>query len=500
MIESWHNLMMGFATALKPGYFLICLAGSVMGTLTGILPGFGPLAAMAILLSFTLRLDATGAMILFAGIYYGAMYGGSTTSILLNIPGEAASVVTCIDGYKMAQKGRGGAALAVSAVGSFVAGNVSIIGLMFASTQLARVALRFGPPEFFAIGACGLIILIRISHGSMLKSLIMVLLGLALSMVGMDTITGVNRFTFGIYDLGQGVDFLPVAMGLFGIAEVMSTATGSEDRNYIRVRLREMFPTLEEWRRSVGPVLRGSVLGFLIGLIPGPAPVISTFTSYLTEKKLSSRPDEFGEGAIEGVAGPEAANNASVGGAYVPLLGLGVPFSPHMAIVLGALMLQGITPGPGMITEKPELFWGLMASMYLGNFMLLILNLPLIGVFLSVLKIPRGLLLPLIVVFCLVGVYSINSSFVDLMVLAVFGLLGYLFRRIGFEPAPLVLALVIGPMIETSLRQTLKMSGGDASVFFLRPICAVLYLIVLAVFLIPYAIRRLRPERRNKRE
>ena len=407
-------------------------------------------------------------------------------------------MVTCIDGYRMAQKGRGGAALAVSAVGSFVAGTVSIVGLMFASNLLARVALKFGPAEFFAIGVCGLIILIRISHGSTLKSLIMVLLGLCLSMVGMDTITGVNRFTLGIYDLGQGVDFLPVAMGLFGIAEVMFTTTQREERSYIRVRLREMFPTMEEWRRSIAPIFRGSIMGFLIGLIPGPAPVISTFTSYLTEKRLSKKPEEFGEGAIEGVAGPEAANNASVGGAYVPLLGLGVPFSPHMAIVLGALMLQGITPGPNMILEKPELFWGLMASMYVGNFVLLILNLPLIGIFLSILRIPRGLLLPLVVVFCLIGVYSINSSYVDLMVLAVFGLLGYLFRRIGFEPAPLILALVIGPMIETSMRQTLKMSGGDVSVFFTRPICLVLYLIVLAVFLVPGLYKTLRAKKEEK--
>ncbi len=499
MMDSWQNLMMGFSTALQPRYLLICLGGSVMGTVTGILPGFGPLAAMSILLSFTLHLDATGAMILFAGIYYGAMYGGSTTSILLNIPGEAASVVTCIDGYQMALKGRGGAALAVSAVGSFIAGNVSIVGLMLAANLLARIALKFGPPEFFAIGVCGLIILIRISQGSLLKSLVMVLLGLCFSMVGMDTITGINRFTFGIYDLGQGVDFLPVAMGLFGIAEVMVTATESENHSYIRVKLREMFPTREEWRRSAGPIFRGSILGFLIGLIPGPAPVISTFTSYLTEKRLSKRAAEFGQGAIEGVAGPEAANNASVGGAYVPLLGLGIPFSPHMAIVLGALMLQGITPGPNMIVEKPALFWGLMASMYIGNFVLLILNLPLIGIFLSILRIPRGLLLPLIVVFCLIGVYSINSSYVDLMVLAVFGLLGYFFRRIGFEPAPLVLALVIGPMIETSMRQTLKMSGGDVMVFFTRPICLVLYLIVLAVFLGPGLYKTLELKRRHKR-
>jgi putative tricarboxylic transport membrane protein len=450
---------------------------------------------MSILLSFTLQLDPTGAMILFAGIYYGAMYGGSTTSILLNIPGEAASVVTCIDGYRMAQKGRAGAALTVSAVGSFVAGTISILGLMLAATFLANVALKFGPPEFFAIGACGLFILVRLSHGSLLKSLIMVFIGLALSTVGMDSITGTMRFTLGVHDLGQGVDFLPVAMGLFGIAEVMNTAIEKQQGTLMNLKMRELFPTATEWKRSVMPSIRGSVIGFLIGLIPGPAPIIATFTSYFTEKKLSKHPEEFGQGAIEGVAGPESANNAAVGGAYVPLLGLGIPFSPHMAIVLGALMLHGLTPGPNLMNEKPELFWGLIASMYLGNLMLLILNLPLIKVFMWVLKVPKQILLPLIVVFCFVGVYSINSSFVDLVVLAVFGFLGYAMKKVGFEPAPLVLALVIGPMMETALRQSLKITGGDVSEVIFRPICFALYALVAAIYLIPFALKMYRRSR-----
>jgi putative tricarboxylic transport membrane protein len=491
-VDVLQNLLFGFSTALQPVYLLVALGGAIVGTITGILPGFGPLGAMSILLSFTLQMDATAAMILFAGIYYGAMYGGSTTSILLNIPGEAASVVTCIDGYKMAQKGRGGAALTVSALGSFVAGTISIIGLMVAATSLAKTALRFGPPEFLAIGVCGLIILVRLSGGSILKSLIMVLLGLALGTVGMDTITGTMRFTVGIYDLGQGVEFLPVAMGLFGISEVLITALQKENKEVIKVRFKELLPTREEWRRSFGPSLRGSVLGFLIGLIPGPAPVISTFVSYAAEKRLSKHPEEFGHGAIEGVAGPESANNAAVGGAFVPLLGLGIPFTPHMAVVLGALMLHGITPGPNLMTDKPELFWGLIASMYIGNIMLLILNLPLIKVFMAILKVPKEILLSLIVMFCIIGVYSINSSYVDLMVLGVFGLLGYAIRRIGFEPAPLVLALVIGPMIETSLRQALKMTGGDLGQVIFRPICAVLYTIMLCAVLLPVVIRRVR--------
>ena len=448
-MEVWQSLLHGFAVAFQPGNLFIALLGTIVGTITGILPGIGPLGAMAILLSFTLYMDATTAMIFFAGIYYGAMYGGSTTSILLNIPGEAASVVTCIDGYQMAKKGRAGAALTVSAVGSFVAGNISIVGLMVAAPLLGRVALRFGPPEFVAIGVCGLILLVRLEEGSVLQSLIMILLGLAISTVGTDYLSGALRFTLGIEQLAQGMDFLPVGMGLFGIAEVLDTAARNQEAtSLIKVKLRELLPSRSEWKRSVSPIFRGSFLGFLIGLIPGPSPVISTFVSYVTEKKLSKHPEEFGKGAIEGVAGPESANNSAVGGAYVPLMALGIPFTPAMAMVLGALMLHNITPVPNMIQQKPELFWGVIAAMYIGNFMLLLLNLPLVNLFVGILRIPKPILLPVIVLLCLIGVYSVNASYVDLYAMALFGVVGYALRGAGFRPAPMILAIVIGPMIE----------------------------------------------------
>lgn len=491
-----NNLIYGFSTALKPIYLLYAFAGTTFGTITGILPGLGPLGAMAILLSFTLYLDATGAMILFAGIYYGSMYGGSTTSILLNIPGESASVVTCIDGYQMAKKGRAGAALTVCAVGSFIAGTISILGLMVAASALSNFALKFGPAEFLAIGIAGLAILVRLSGESILKSMIMVLLGLAIATVGLDYISGVDRFTFGYYALGQGIDLLPVAMGIFGIAEVLVTAQEKDDqRKLINVKYRELFPTKNEWKRSVKPCLRGSFLGFMIGLIPGPSHIISTFISYLFEKKLSKHPEEFGKGAIEGVVGPESANNAAVGGAYVPLLALGVPFTPALAVVLGAMLIHGITPGPALIRERPDLFWGVIAAMYIGNVMLLILNLPLVKIFVSILKIPRQILIPIIVVVCLIGVYSLNASYLDLMVLAFFGILGFAIRGLGFEPAPLVLALVLGVMIETSLRQALKISGGDINAIIMRPICLTLYISVILFFSIPYILKMIKSKR-----
>jgi putative tricarboxylic transport membrane protein len=485
-----QQLMMGFQVAATPTNLLWALVGALVGTIVGVLPGIGPLGSMAILLSFTLQMNPTTAMIFFAGIYYGAMYGGSTTSILLNIPGEAASVVTCIDGYKMAQKGRGGAALTISAVGSFVAGTLSIIGLMFAASMLADAAIKFGPPEFFAIGAIGLLFLVRLSNGSLIKNVIMLLLGLALATVGTDKLFGTPRFTFGLSGLGQGVEFLPVAMGLFGIAEVMLGAVEKEtEEKMIHVRFRDLLPRIDEWKRSVAPILRGSVLGFLIGLLPGPSPVIATFVSYLTEKKLSKHPEEFGEGAIEGVAGPESANNAAVGGAYVPLLALGVPFTPAMAVVVGALLLHGITPGPMLISERPELFWGVIASMYIGNVMLLVLNLPLVQLFAKILLIPKQLLLPLIVIICLIGVYSVNSSYVDLYVLALFGILGFVFRGLGYEPAPLVLALVIGPMMEGAMRESMMMYQGDIAQMIFRPISGSIYLISVIALIAPYILR-----------
>lgn len=488
-----NQLIMGFQVAATPVNLIWALVGAFVGTVVGVLPGIGPLGSMAILLSFTLNMEATTAMIFFAGIYYGSMYGGSTTSILLNIPGEAASVVTCIDGYKMAQKGRAGAALTISAVGSFVAGTLSIIGLMFAASILADAALKFGPPEFFAIGAIGLLFLVRLSGGSLVKNMIMLLMGLALSTIGTDRLHGTPRFTFGISELGQGVEFLPVAMGLFGIAEVMLTALEKEELGeMIRIRMRDLLPTLVEWKRSIGPILRGSFLGFFIGLLPGPSPVISTFVSYMAEKKSSKHPEEFGEGAIEGVAGPEAANNAAVGGAYVPLLALGVPFTPAMAVVVGALMLHGITPGPMLMAERPQLFWGVIASMYLGNVMLLVLNLPLVQLFAQITKVPKPILLPVITLLCLVGVYSVNSSYVDLYVLALFGILGFVLRDLGYAPAPLVLALVIGPMMETALRESLMINQGAVAPMIFRPIAGTIYLAAALALILPPVLRAIR--------
>lgn len=496
MWEISQNLIDGFAAALTPLYVLYALLGAILGTITGVLPGLGPLGAMAILLSFTLTMDATGAMILFAGIYYGAMYGGSTTSILLNIPGEAASVVTCIDGYEMSKRGRAGAALTVSAVGSFIAGTISILGLMFATLFLSDIALRFGPAEFFAIGVCGLILLVRLSGGSILQSFIMILVGMALATVGVDFLSGIERFTFGNVELSQGIEFLPVAMGIFGIAEVLITAEEKEYQQSVKkVKLRELLPTRREWKRSVPSMFRGSFLGFLIGLIPGPSPVIATFVSYISEKKLSKNPEEFGQGAIEGVAGPEAANNAAVGGAYVPLFALGIPFTPAMAMVLAALMLHGLTPGPNLIKVRADLFWTVIASMYIGNFMLIVLNLPLVNVFVNILRVPKNILLPTIVLICMIGVYSVNASRLDLLLLAAFGFVGYVLREVGFQPAPLILAMVIGPMIETSLRQSLNITGGNFAGVIFRPICMALYILASLVFIIPAVsklIRKLR--------
>ena len=490
-MEMWQSIVHGFSIALQPINIMYAFTGCVIGTVTGILPGIGPLGAMAILLSFTLYMDAAGAMVFFAGIYFGAMYGGSTTSILLNIPGENASIITCIDGYKMTQNGRGGAALTVSAVGSFVAGTIGILGLMMATSLLGNAALKFGPPEFVAIGACGLVLIIKLSEGPFLKSVIMIFLGMAIYSVGIDYLTGTLRFTLGIEVLSQGIDFLPVALGLFGIAEMLETAYVSQQTGSARkVKFWEMLPTRNEWRRSVPPMFRGSVIGFLIGLIPGPAPMISTFVSYITEKKLSKHPEEFGQGAIEGVAGPESANNAAVSGAYVPLLALGIPFTPAMAMVLGALLLHNITPGPNLIQEKPDLFWGVIASMYIANVMLLILNLPMVNLFVNILRMPMQILLPIIVMLSFVGVYSVNSSPIDLLIMALCGIIGFIFKRVGLQPAPMIIAMVIGPMLENSLRQSLLISGGNLGSLILRPISLVIYLVTAVIFVAPWIFKR----------
>jgi putative tricarboxylic transport membrane protein len=473
-METLHNLALGFGVALSPGVLLYAFVGCVVGTLVGVLPGVGPLAGISLLLPATFGLDATKAIVMLAGIYYGAMYGGSTTSILMRIPGEAASVMTCIDGYAMARKGRAGPALAIAAVGSYVAGTASVVALMLLAPPLAAFALRFGPPEYFALLLLGLLVLAYMSAGSMLKALAMAALGLLLGMIGIDQMTGYFRFVYGVVELGDGIGVVPAAVGLFGLAEILTTAGQATPPAVVKPRLRELLPSRAEWRQSALPIGRGTVLGFIIGVIPGSAHIISSFVSYAVERKLSKRPHEFGEGAIAGVAGPESANNAATSGAFVPMLALGVPSGPIPAVMLGAMMVHGVSPGPLLIKNQPELFWGFVASMYVGNLVLLVLNLPLVGLFVNLLRVPYAVLYPSILVFCVLGVYAVNGSVTDVWIMLIMGMLGYVLRKLSFETAPIVLGVVLAPMIELSLRQSLAMSDGDYTIFLTRPITTTL--------------------------
>jgi putative tricarboxylic transport membrane protein len=473
-MDTLHNLALGFGVALSPGVLLYAFVGCVVGTLVGVLPGVGPLAGISLLLPATFGLDATKAIVMLAGIYYGAMYGGSTTSILMRIPGEAASVMTCIDGYAMARKGRAGAALAIAAVGSYVAGTASVVALMLLAPPLAAFALRFGPPEYFALLLLGVLVLAYMSAGSMLKALAMAALGLLLGMIGIDQMTGYFRFVYGVVELGDGIGVVPAAVGLFGLAEILASAGQATPPAVIKPRLRELLPSRREWRESVMPIGRGTVLGFVIGIIPGSAHIISSFVSYAVERKLSKHPQEFGQGAVAGVAGPESANNAATSGAFVPMLALGVPSGPIPAVMLGAMMVHGVSPGPLLIKNQPELFWGFVASMYVGNVVLLVLNLPLVGLFVNLLRVPYAVLYPSILVFCVLGVYAVNGSVVDVWIMLVMGMLGYVLRKLSFETAPIVLGVVLAPMIELSLRQSLAMSDGDYTIFLMRPITTTL--------------------------
>src|SRR5688572_1594601 len=490
-----ESLAYGFTVALMPANLLACFIGVLVGTIVGVLPGIGPVGAMALLLPSTFALQPATALIMLAGIYYGAMYGGSTTSILVNVPGEAGSVVTAIDGYQMTRKGRAGAALAVAGVGSFVAGSLGVVGIVLASSWLADQALRFGPPEYFALAFAGLLLLSGLGGGSVLQAFVLVAIGLALGTVGMEPISAVRRFTFGSTQLSQGVELVPVIMGLYGVAEVMLIAeSGLRKAHIATVRLRELLPTREEWRRSSWPIARGSVVGFFTGLVPGPASVLATFISYTLERKISRTPERFGHGAIEGVAGPEAANNGATAGAMVPLLSLGIPFSPATAILLGALVITGIQPGPLLISQRPEVFWGVVASMYVGNFILLILNLPMVGLFVSVLRLPQHVLATLVLLLCLVGAYSLNNSQLDLWVLVLFGVFGYGLRKLAIDPSPLVVALVLGPLMEKSLRQALSMERGDLLVLVTRPLTLGILLVPVLALLVPPVLRlRRRP-------
>jgi putative tricarboxylic transport membrane protein len=490
-----NSAWLGFAVALQPMNLFFCFMGVLTGTLVGVLPGLGPVAAMSLLLPTTFHVSPVSAIIMLSGIYYGAMYGGSTTSILVNIPGEAASVVTCLDGYKMARQGRAGPALGISAFGSFIAGTLSIVGLMFIAPPLAAMALKFGPPEYFSLMIMGLTVLTFLASGPMWKALLMAAFGLFLGCMGMDNMTAAYRFTFNILELSDGVGLVPVVMGLFGISEVMLNVEQSMDRTIFEAKIQNLLPNLKDWAASIGPIVRGTVLGFFLGVLPGGGAVISSFVSYAVEKRVSKHPEKFGTGAIEGVAGPESANNAATGGAFIPLLSLGIPANAVMALLLGAFIIHGVQPGPMLFQEHPQLFWGTVTSMYVGNVMLLILNLPLIGLWVRILKIPYPILFPLILLFCLIGCYSLNNSVTEVLIMVFFGLIGYAFRKFQYEAAPLVLALVLGPMMENSLRQALLMSAGSPVIFFERPISAILMggAILLLIFPLVPKFQKKRP-------
>ncbi|MFL5029394.1 MAG: tripartite tricarboxylate transporter permease [Xanthobacteraceae bacterium] len=492
------SLLHGFAVALQPDNVWYAFLGCLVGTLVGVLPGIGPLSGISILLPVTFGLNATQAVIMLAGIYYGSQYGGSTTSILMRIPGEASSVMTCIDGHAMAMKGRAGAALCIAAVGSWIAGTFGIVVLTVVAPPLANIALRFGPPEYTALLILGLIFLAYMSSTSLIRTLTMACTGLMLGMIGIDNMTGHFRYSFDLAELGDGIGIVPVAVGLFGLGEILATPSAKIVGEVISPRLRELLPNREEWRQSVLPIARGSVLGFIIGIIPGSAHIISSFLSYALEKRVAKHPEEFGKGAVAGVAGPESANNAASTGAFVPMLALGLPTGPITAVLIGALMIHGVAAGPQLVNEHPDVFWGFVASMYVGNLMLLALNLPLVGLFISVLRIPYAYLYPLIIMFCIIGVYEVSHSIVDVWIMLIMGVVGYGLRKFGFDPAPLVLGLVIAPMFEQSLRQSLIMSNGNYLIFFQRSISLALLAVSIVLLILSAVSFVLRKDWRAK--
>jgi len=484
-VEIFHNIYTGFSVAFLPSNLFFCLLGVFFGTLVGVLPGLGSPAAIALLLPVTFYMTPESALIMLAGIYYGAQYGGSITSILINIPGEATSVVTCLDGYQMARKGRAGPALGICAFGSFIGGTLSVLGLMLAGPFLARFALRFGHPEYFALTLLATVALTFLAKGSKIKSFISAIVGFFVGIIGMDYISGVPRFTLGTTTLLKGMGLVPVAVGLFGIAEVLSNIENLIDRDIFKTKIKGLLPTRTDWRESIGPITRGSLLGFLLGILPGGGAIVASFTSYAIEKRVSKHPEKFGTGMIAGVAGPETANNAATGGAMAPLLSLGIPTNPVMALMLGAMMIHGIKPGPFLITEHAGTFWGVITSMYVGNIFLLILNVPLIGLWVKILKVPYRILVPIILLFCLIGAYSIENDFYDVLIMLGWGGIGYLMHKSGFEPIPLIFAMIIGPIMEDNFRQALLTSRGDFSIFLTHPISAVLIGVSFLILLIP---------------
>jgi putative tricarboxylic transport membrane protein len=484
-VDVLGGLAHGFSVSLAPANLFACFIGVFVGTLIGVLPGIGPVATMSLLLPLTYALSPTASIIMLAGVYYGAMYGGSTTSILTNVPGESASVVTCLDGYQMARQGRAGPALGIAAFGSFIAGTLSVLGITLLAPPLTAVALRFGPPEIFAILLLAFTLVTHLSGGSRAKTAAMALLGVLLGTVGIDPMSGVARFTFGTLALNDGLGLVPMIMGLFGVSEVFLNIEREVHQTVFPARVAGLLPTRDDWRRSAAPIARGSLCGFVLGILPGIGAIIPTFLAYGLERRLSRHPERFGQGAIEGVAGPEAANNAATGGALIPLLTLGVAPNVPMAILLGAFLIHGVQPGPLMIKERPELFWGVVASMYVGNAILLLLNLPLIGLWVQLLRVPYGLLFPLILLLSTIGVWSEAGNPADLMVLLLFGIVGYLMKKLDFEPAPLVLAFVLGRMAEESLRQSLLLSRGSFAILATRPLASAILVLALATAVVP---------------
>ncbi len=493
-METFSDLLGGFDTALTPQNIYLCFVGCLWGTMVGILPGLGPVAGITLLIPATFGLNPTSAIIMLAGIYYGSMYGGSTTSILMNVPGESASVITCLDGYQMSLKGRGGAALFISAWGSLIGGTFSIVGLMLLAPVLANVAMKFGPAEMFAVLLIAFVLLGSLGRGSFFKTIPVILLGLLVGTIGVDPLSGIQRFTHGVTELYDGISFLPVGMGALGVGEILSSTEGSLVKIIHKVKFRELLPTRQELRASWGPIFRGSGLGFVIGLLPGSAHILSSFVSYMVEKRLAKKPEEFGTGRIEGVAGPETANNAATGSALIPFLSLGIPTGNVTAVMMIALLIHGIQPGPLLLSEQPEIFWGLVASMYIGNVILVILNLPLVGVFVNLLRIPFRILFPNILLISLIGTYSVKGSTFELGILLFFGVLGYVLRKLQYDVAPLILALIVGQTMERSFRQSMMRSGGSFSIFWESPIA--LTLIALACLLFLWNVyRSLKPKK-----
>lgn len=483
-MDSFSAVTQYALVALTPENLLFCLIGVLIGTLVGVLPGIGPVGAISLLLPVTFQLQPASSIILLAGIYYGAQYGGSTTSILIRVPGEASSVVTCIDGYKMALKGRAGAALGISAIGSFIGGTLANVGLMLLAPPLSKVAIAFGPPEYFSLLVLGLILLSFLGTGSRSKAGIMAVVGLMIGTVGVDMTTGEKRFTAGSLSLMDGISMSLLAIGIFGLGEIISTIANRERgmRNVVKTKISNLLPNAEEWRRSIGPIVRGSFLGFVLGILPGGGAVVSSFASYAIEKRRSKHPEQFGEGAIEGVAGPETANNAATAGAFIPLLSLGLPANAVMAILLGALQIHGAQPGPLFLNQNPELFWAIIVSMYIGNVMLLVLNLPLVGLWVQLLRVPYDLLFPLIIVVAVIGTFSLSNSTADLVIMGIAGLAGYCFQKLSYDPAPLIFGAVLSPLLENAFRQSLILSDGSIGIFFGRPIALAFLIVAILSF------------------